>query len=699
AVTDVTPLNNATGIALTSDLSVIFSEPVNLESGWFTITCNRSGSHTGDVTGLEPGAEFSIDPADNFFNDDICTIIIIAAKVHDDDPVDPPDNLVSDYPWSFTTVGETTGLLIHDIQGGSHLSPLDGTTVTNVPGIVTALTLHGFYYQDPNPDSDDDTSEGMYVYTESAPVVNVGDYVYVSGTVDEYQSEGYTNDLHLTEIVNPGLIITRVTADNALPLPVVLGDGGREIPNKIIHTANEVDIEAGETFDQLTDAVDLYESLEGMRVQINSALAVAPTNSYGETAVVGDNGAHASKFSGRGGLVTATDDFNPERLLLDDLIMTYAPMLTGQASVAPVYGVMTYTYNNYKVEITEAIDFGTSVFTPEIADDQKDTELTIASFNILNLHPGDGSRYAALADQIVTNLGSPDIVVLEEVEDNNGTGTGVVAADVTITTLITAITAKGGPTYEYSQIDPVNNADGGEPDGNIRVAFLFDPNRVGFVNHGAGDATTATLPVLVGGEVMLSLSPGRVDPGNSAWLDSRKPLAGEFIFRGKRIIVVGCHLNSRSGDTPLFGFAQPPVLNSEIQRIAQADVLNSFVVSILAMDANAKVVVAGDMNDFPFSTPLAHLTGYGSNKVMTNLYDFLPANERYTYIYDGNSQALDNIFVTNNMLSMPGSTLFDIVHINTEDAYTSRVSDHDPILAYLNLGAYFFSLPIVAKAP
>jgi predicted extracellular nuclease len=51
----------------------------------------------------------------------------------------------------------------------------------------------------------------------------------------------------------------------------------------------------------------------------------------------------------------------------------------------------------------------------------------------------------------------------------------VVDATVTLQMLIDAIATAGGPTYEYRQINPVDDQDGGEPGGNIRVAFLFNP--------------------------------------------------------------------------------------------------------------------------------------------------------------------------------------------------------------------------------
>jgi hypothetical protein len=100
----------------------------------------------------------------------------------------------------------TTGLLaapssasagevrIHDIQGGRRISPLAGKPVTDVPGTVTAIrafgSSRGFWFQDPDPDRDRATSEGVFVFTGSkTPDVAVGDAVLVSGTVSEYYGQ------------------------------------------------------------------------------------------------------------------------------------------------------------------------------------------------------------------------------------------------------------------------------------------------------------------------------------------------------------------------------------------------------------------------------------------------------------------------------------------------------------------------------
>src|SRR5439155_6715735 len=99
--------------------------------------------------------------------------------------------------------------------------------------------------------------------------------------------------------------------------------------------------------------------------------------------------------------------------------------------------------------------------------------------------------------------------------NSGATDDGTVAADQTIAKLTAAIVAAGGPQYDYREIDPVNDKDGGQPGGNIRVVFLFNPARVGFVDRGDSSAdrsTTGTQIVKTDGKPDLTLSPGRIDP-------------------------------------------------------------------------------------------------------------------------------------------------------------------------------------------
>ena len=217
-----------------------------------------------------------------------------------------------------------------------------------------------------------------------------------------------------------------------------------------------------------------------------------------------------------------------------------------------------------------------------------------------------------------------------------------------------------------------------------------------FVDRPGGNATTPTAPAAGPGGVQLTLSPGRVDPTNTVWASSRKPLAGEFRYRGRPLFVVGNHFNSKGGDDPTFGRFQEPRRTSELQRRGsatdpadtvrgQAGVLNRFVRDILDIDRRARVVVLGDLNDFDFSETLRVVEQGPSTRSgleLVNLWRLLPRSERYSYIFQGNAQTLDHILVSPALL-LAGRPDLDVVHMNTE--FAGQASDHDPPITRLEL--------------
>ena len=154
-------------------------------------------------------------------------------------------------------------------------------------GIVTARSSNGFWMQDPNADADVATSEGIFVFTSSAPAAVVGDSVRVSGRVQEFRPGSATNgNLTTTELSSP--TVTVLSTGNPLPAPVVIGNGGRIPPDTVIEDDASGSVETSGVFDPAQDGLDFYESLEGMRVQLNDAVAVGPTDvGFGETPVIG----------------------------------------------------------------------------------------------------------------------------------------------------------------------------------------------------------------------------------------------------------------------------------------------------------------------------------------------------------------------------------------------------------------------------
>ena len=560
---------------------------------------------------------------------------------------------------------------IADVQGAGHISPLlasatDTAAVHNVPGIVTAVAANGFYMQDPTPDADAATSDGIFVFTSSAPTQAVGDAVLVSGTVTEFRAGGAaSSNLTVTEIVhNAGVEPLVVVPWNDAPAggitATVLGTD-RVLPAQKINDdfgAGGGNVETGGDFDPANEGIDFWESLEGMLVSVPGAVAVSPTAHFGsneEIWVLAHDGAGATGRTERGGIAVSAGDFNPERIQIDDLNTgTLLPEVDVGARLGTMTGVVHYAFGNFEVLVADAPAVtAASTLQREVTTlGGSAGALTVGTFNVENLDPGD-TTFAAIAAAIKNNLGAPDILCLEEIQDNSGpANNGVVDASVTFNMLIEAIVAAGGPRYDYRQVNPVDGADGGEPGGNIRTGFLFNPERVDFVE---GSLTRLQ------------------DPVGGAFDGSRKPLVGVFSFNGEEITIIGNHFNSKGGDQPLFGATQPPVLDSEIQRLQQATIVADYVEGLLAADAGASVIVLGDLNDFEFSAPVGVLEAAG----LTSLVETLPANQRYSYNFEGNAQVLDHVMVSPGLLA--ATTGFDVVHINSE--FADQLSDHDPSVA------------------
>lgn len=616
-----------------------------------------------------------------------------------------------------------TGLRIYDIQGAAHVSPQAGNTVAGVPGVVTAVTGNSFYFQDPAGDGDNATSDAVLVFTGGAPTrfdgspVAVGDVVEVAGTVTEFDPGGDESNLPTTEIVTGSDGSTRLIADPGAIFdetditPVTIGQAGRQAPNTIIDndTDGNVTRDAGTTFDPAEDGLDFYESLEAMRVRVVQGMAVGPTSDFGEIFLVPDAGANATGINTRGGitLVERGDvvDYNPERIQIDDTLLDEAmPVVNTGALFTEVVGVVGYGFGNFEIlPDMLAAPQPSEISRSDIGVLARGDTLTVAGYNVENLDPNDDDgdtdvadgKFEAIAAQIVERLGAPDILALEEVQDNDGSAGSsvpdggsaddlVVAGDETLARLADAIAAAGGPRYAYAEVVPVALADGGQPGGNIRVAYLFDASRVALVegSEGAGDATTATtVSADADGRLALTLNPGRIAPNDPAFDNSRKPVAALFVFNGQRVLLVNNHFSSKGGGSPLFGALQPAVNGSQDQRTAQAAVVNAFIDDAFAAVPEARIGLVGDFNEFGFLPPLETLTGADEGApVVSDLLDTLDATARYAYVFEGNSQALDHFFTSP---ALAAAATVQVAHVNAE--FADQVSDHDPIVASFDL--------------
>ncbi|MFL6162260.1 MAG: lamin tail domain-containing protein [Jatrophihabitantaceae bacterium] len=576
--------------------------------------------------------------------------------------------------------GSTT---IQDVQGTGFRSPLVGQTVSKVDGIVTATrsvgSSRGFWIQQAQPDATrTSASSGVFVFTSSAAVA-VGDEVLVTGKVSDFyplasgETLATTSSLSITEIAPT--LVTKLSSGNPLPAALVISP--TTVPDTYQPTTDSGNVESIDPVDPSRSALEFWEAHEGMLAEVDNARVVGPGKpQFGEIYVTTKPDQQATY---RGGTYVDSYQIPSGRLLIATTNGSVPAANVGDVLTGVTSGPVDWsTFGGYDIAASTLGGYQDNNLQPTVATPQASDQLAIATYNVENLAPTDPqSKFDTLGAGVVNNLKSPDVISVEEIQDNDGaTDDGVVAADQTLTKLTGAISAAGGPGYQWSEIDPVNDADGGQPGGNIRNVFLYNPSRVSFVAKSGGDSTTA-VSVSTGsdGTAELSVSPGRVDPTNTAWTDSRKPLAGEFIFGGRKVIVVGNHFNSKGGDQSADGRFQPPTRGSEVQRQQQATVLNNFVHQVLAADPRANIVLAGDFNDYQFAPSMKTLTDDGAT--LTDLITTLPVNQQYTYVFNGVSQVLDHIFVSKPLSAAgPDAVAYDVIHVNSE--FGAQASDHDP---------------------
>jgi predicted extracellular nuclease len=302
--------------------------------------------------------------------------------------------------------------------------------------------------------------------------------------------------------------------------------------------------------------------------------------------------------------------------------------------------------------------------------------LLIGTYNVLNLDVNDkdgdtdvaDGRFQANARIIAVNMNGPDVVALQEIQDNSGsTDDGIVSASDTLSALVAAI-ASIDSTLQYQYIDNTfigDNTNGGEPGANIRTAYLYNPARV--------SADTTSLNTVV------DPTDQQTDSANP-FFGSRLPLAATFTFlpTGYVFEMVNNHWSSKGGSAPVVGTAQPyedlqedPTVNGSLEgRQAQSAAIKTYITG------RDNVIVVGDFNEFEFVSPVASL-----GDEMTILTQSIPENERYSYMFQGNSQSLDHILVSAGI-----EAVAEYVHVNSEFADgPAKASDHDPMVALIQV--------------
>ncbi|EKM51889.1 uncharacterized protein PHACADRAFT_177296 [Phanerochaete carnosa HHB-10118-sp] len=551
---------------------------------------------------------------------------------------------------------------IADIQGPAFRSPLEGQTVQNVTGIVTAKSSSGFYVQS-KPVQDVRVSTGLFVFSESSKVLNavqVGDEISLSGTVSDFRSSSDPTFLESTEFESP-TNITILSSNNTVT-PLVLGvdrspptqdlsaldvglDGFLTVPNN----QSLVDV-VNATMQPAKFSVDFWSSLEGQLVTVPKPISIGFENSFGEFWVRG--AWEATSVNSRGGLTLSfgpngIPDGGPESVIIGQpLDGTINPNMSVGKTINDVTGVVQYQFGFYYIlpftapTVLSVPDPTVPATTLQFIADG--CTVTLGDYNVDNIGP-DSAHLPAAASDIATHLRTPDIMLMQEIQDNSGeTDDGTVDANVTLNNLSAAIASQSNVKYNFTEVIPINGQDGGEHGGNIRPAYLFNPKRVSLVSD-----------------------------------SSRKPIVAAWeTTSGARFFTINLHNAAKvSGGSSDQGDPRPPLNGAVEQRIAQVKVIANFVQELLSMEPSASVIVGGDFNEF-VQTRTAYAPFDNLLFEVDEVAD-IPPVERYTYVFDNLQEQLDHVFVSSAVALRKVEV--EHVHVNSwAPDVNTRTSDHDP---------------------
>ena len=605
---------------------------------------------------------------------------------------------------------------IHAIQGDTDYSPLAGQTV-GTRGIVTGRKSNGFFLQAPDAEADDDpaTSEGIYVYTGSAPpeAAQVGNEVIVQGVVTEYLPSADPGQLNLTEIVEPSVVF--VGAGNALPEAVVL------TPD----------------FPSPSGPLDQLERVEGMRVTAASFTVVAATaGNVNETDATGSSngqlnlvvtgtprpfrepGIQAPDPAPGGGNIPPIPrwDFNPELLFSDtDALGGPRHELAVGATLSNYVGPLDYGFRRYSVHQDPTVA-PTIVPGPAPTPARAPTadEFTYASYNLERFF--DTSDDPAVDERVLTPeafatrlskasigirefLHAPDIVGVVEIEN--------------LSTLQALATKINQDAVAANQPDPQY------------VAYLEEGNDVGGIDVGflvkTGEVRDAVARVQVQAVTQLGKDETWTEPdGGTSLLNDRPPLALDAVVHfadGRAFPLTAVVVHQRSLNGAEEDSANGTRVRAKRQR--QAEYLAQQLQAMQQADPERNIAVAGDFNAFEFNDGLTDamgvvtglpspdeataVTGDGIDLVdpdLLNLYVLEPEGQRYSFEFDGNAQSLDHILANQSLGAHVGALALDHARINADfpetnrndPASASRLSDHDPAIAYFSLASADLSI-------
>ena len=157
------PAGGATNVALNTNLTITFSEPVNVTGIWLSLVGQMSGNHGATVSGGP--ATYTIDPDRDFASGESVTVTVFSKRVSNQDMT--PNTLAADFSFSFTIAaggsdcGGATATRIHAIPGGAvsveptqqHRRCCDRRH-KSLGTIKRGTQFRGFYVQEEDADAD-----------------------------------------------------------------------------------------------------------------------------------------------------------------------------------------------------------------------------------------------------------------------------------------------------------------------------------------------------------------------------------------------------------------------------------------------------------------------------------------------------------------------------------------------------------------
>ena len=556
---------------------------------------------------------------------------------------------------------------INNINSLRHISTFNNASLKTT-GIVTAKGNNGFYIQDGTINTNG--SCGLFIYTgvSSSYLTNVklGDLIEITGTLLEY---GYTNQLTITELTT----ITKldiISSNNTLPEPINIGQDYNNYPSLVIDDNNI------NNFNPSTSALDYWENYEGMLVRIDKPNVIGQKKDFGSFAITIDM-PNPNRVNTKYGGVLLDKDHNPDVMIISDVIMYQNPIFYGVYpgdKITSITGIVSYNYGIFNILPRTINDIGT-ITNGEISSDLlllKGTYISPAyrvkealntiDPSINHFMIGTTNQFnltikvneSRVADYIRINVKAPHILLMQEIQDDNGVvNDGVVSSDINLSYFTSLVNnpkynAYYTRNYSYVYIAPENNQDGGAPGGNIRVAMIYD---------------TLTF------EIQSSIRIGLKEE-TDAFANSRKPLYVVFKHKttGTLYHLINVHNKSKSGDNSPWGAIQPPVQTTLPVRIKQTTYIKNWISTNLNVETD-NIVLSGDFNDYEFSDSVKVFDDNTENRFMKNLINDIPENERYSFYFNGTYHAIDMMIVSKPIYDKIKS-VFDTTKTGKKDYIT-----------------------------